>query len=456
MYKYIKTMLLIGTLVLAAGCASERTVIQTPSQSTLIEEETSEYSSAILNRSLKSPVDSVVIDDTLTYRTALAKTLLENPRLQSYAWQVRVKEAERIQASLLPNPELEAEMENFGGTGPFEGYDARETTIRLSQKVLLGADRMKRKRLAGLNTKLAGWDYETQRLNTLTGLTRAYISALEAQLQWEQQKELLDVARQFYESVSAQVKAGKVSKLDQTKAQVELSRARIDLENRRNAKESAFSTLVSFWGSDQASFSTLKGDLEMPDSIPNYQAVASFMGRNPDVARWTTEIQQREAAHSFERSKGIPDITFSGGYRRMKDLDVEAAVVGFSIPLPFFNRNQGNVRAARYELNRAETQRESARIEAQKALQNNYNRLQAALYETEQLQAEVLPGAETAYEAAQTGYRVGKFDFLEVLDAQRTLFTSRTRYIQALAELNRAVADVERLIGTPLNEISTN
>ena len=456
MSKFIKTMLLIGGLVLAAGCASERTVFQSPSQITLTDEELSEYSSAILNRNTRPSAASIAIGDTLTYRTALAKTLLDNPLLQSFAWQVRVKEAERIQASLLPNPVLGAEMENFGGTGPFEGYDARETTIRLSQKVLLGADRMKRKRMAGLTTELAGWDYETQRLNTLTRLTQAYTSALEAQLQWKQQEELLEVARQFYESVSAQVTAGKVSKLEQTKAQVELSRARIELENRRNAMESAFTTLASFWGSDSAQFNMIKGELEVPASIPSHPFVAEFIGRNPDVARWATEIQQREASLSFEQSKGIPDITISGGYRRMEDIGAEAAIIGFSIPIPFFNRNQGNVKAARYELNRAETLRESARIEVQKSLQNRYNALQAALYEAEQLQSEVLPGAESAYEAAQIGYREGKFDFLEVLDAQRTLFTSRTRYIEALAELNRAIADVERLIGTPLNDMTTN
>lgn len=452
----IKAILHIGMLVLISGCTSERTIIQTPTEGARITGEFPEYRSTILRQDGRAPVDSIPIGDTLSYQTALAKTLLENPQLQSYAWQIRVKEAERIQASIFPNPELEAEMENFGGSGPFKGYDARETTIRLSQKVLLGADRVKQKRLAGLTTELASWDYETQRLNTLTGLTRAYVSALEAQIQWEQQKELLEVARQFYESVSAQVDAGKVSKLEETKAQVELSQVRIDLENRRNARESAFSTLASFWGGDQAPFHALRGELERNVSIPNYQEVAQWMGRNPDVARWATEIQQREAALSFERAKAIPDITIRGGYRRMEDLDAHAAMVGVSIPLPFFDRNQGNVKAARYELKRAETLQESARIEAQRLLQNSYHKLQAVQYEVEQLQADVLPGAETAYEAAQVGYRQGKFDFLEVLDAQRTLFTSRTRYVQALAELNRAVADVERLIGTPLNEISVN
>src|SRR5699024_2131910 len=153
--------------------------------------------------------------------------LLENPRLQSYGWQMRVKEAKRIQASLLPNPRLEGEMENFGGTEKFAGLDNREITIRLSQKILLGADRLKRKRLAEATKELAGWDYEAQRLEVLTGVTKTYISALEAQKQWQQQKELVEVAQKLVESIAAQVEAGKVSKLVRTKANVELSRVRL-------------------------------------------------------------------------------------------------------------------------------------------------------------------------------------------------------------------------------------
>lgn len=454
--QFLKTVLALGMLVLAAGCASEETLIEPPSKSTL-GEQTYEASPALnQNVNPRDTASRVAISDTVTFSDALSKALLENPSLQSYAWQVRVKEAEHIQASLLPNPELETEMENFGGTGPFEGYDAREVKIKLGQKILLGADRLKRKRLAGATKELAGWDYEAQRLDVLTGVTKAYISALEAQRQWQQQKELVGVAEDLYNSVSAQVKAGKVSKLAQTKARVELSSAKIDLKNARNTWKSTRSTLASFWGSKTPDFQYLEGQLNTPSTIPKYADVQSYIKRNPDVARWATELQQRESALDLERAKGIPDIKISGGYKRAEDLGASAAIVGVSIPLPFFDRNQGSIRAAKYNLNRLETQREAAISQIYKELRAAYNQLDAAAHEVNQLQKQVLPGASTAFEAAQTGYRQGKFDYLEVLDAQRTLFSTRTRYIQALAEYNRAVTEVERLIGTPLSEISEN
>ena len=452
---FLKTTLVIGILVLVAGCASEEALIEPPSKSTL-GEKNYELSPALNSDTEEADGPEVIIGDTLTFPDALSKALLQNPRLESFAWQIRVREAERLQAALPPNPVLQAEMENFAGNGPFEGYDARETTVRLSQKVLLGFDRLKRKQVAALNKKLAGWDYEARRLDVLTNVTRAYVSALEAQRQWQLHQELVDIAENLLETITAQVKAGKISKLAQTRAQVELSRARIDLKNAKNSFDTARNNLVSFWGEQQADFSYLKGQLEANEEVPSYASIRGYIERNPDVARWATEIQQQQAVVSLERAKGIPDIKISGGYKRMEDLNAGAAVVGVSIPLPFFDRNQGNIKAAKYELNRVETQREAAITEVYRALGEAYNSLQAARHEVEQLREEVLPGAETAFEAAQSGYRQGKFDYLQVLDAQRTLFTSRTRYIQALAEYNRAAAEVERLIGTPLSEIRSN
>ncbi|MOA54917.1 Cobalt-zinc-cadmium resistance protein CzcC precursor [compost metagenome] len=64
------------------------------------------------------------------------------------------------------------------------------------------------------------------------------------------------------------------------------------------------------------------------------------------------------------------------------------------------------------------------------------------------LQQEVLPGAKSAYDAAGIGFAHGKFSFLDVLDAQRSYFSARSQYLQALGEAHRAAADVDRLLGT--------
>ena len=66
---------------------------------------------------------------------------------------------------------------------------------------------------------------------------------------------------------------------------------------------------------------------------------------------------------------------------------------------------------------------------------------------------DVVPGAQTAFDAATQGYQVGKFDYLDVLDAQRTLFEAKGQYIRSLAKYHKAKIDVERLIAKSLDSI---
>ena len=84
-----------------------------------------------------------------------------------------------------------------------------------------------------------------------------------------------------------------------------------------------------------------------------------------------------------------------------------------------------------------------------------YAELSSAFAEATTLQNDVLPGAQSAFEAFSEGYRQGKFGFLDVLDAQRTLFEARGRYLEALTAYHRAVADMERLIGEPLEAVTS-
>ena len=74
-------------------------------------------------------------------------------------------------------------------------------------------------------------------------------------------------------------------------------------------------------------------------------------------------------------------------------------------------------------------------------------RLESIRGEVDVLQRDVLPGAKSAYDAATVGFENGKFNFLEVLDAQRTYFAAKSQYLKALADAHRAAADMDRVIG---------
>ena len=108
---------------------------------------------------------------------------------------------------------------------------------------------------------------------------------------------------------------------------------------------------------------------------------------------------------------------------------------------------------AEHRLKRAEEERRAAEVRVTTALAEAFRELSTSHAEVRSLEANVLPGAESAFEAVNEGYRLGKFGLLDVLDAQRTLFGARAQYLSALRGYHQAVAEVERLIGEPLNAV---
>ena len=108
----------------------------------------------------------------LSLRDALALALERSPELAAFSWDVRVREAQALQAGLLPNPELELEVENFAGSGEVSGFDGSETTVALSQLVETAGKRSKRRRAGELDAAVAGWEYEAARLEVFARWSR--------------------------------------------------------------------------------------------------------------------------------------------------------------------------------------------------------------------------------------------------------------------------------------------
>lgn len=384
---------------------------------------------------------------------ALSLALSRNPELKAFSLEVRAMEARAWQAGLFPNPEVEIEAENFGGEGVFQDFDSAETTVQLSQVIELARKRAKRKQVASLESGLSGWDYQAKRADVVAQVTKAFVEALAAQKRLALKEEEVLLAEQVFHAVSAAVKVGKVASLEEKRARVVHSISLMGLARAQRSLAGSRTKLAATWGSRTASFDELAGDLDLIRPIPSVEGLAQQVFRNPDIARWTTEMEYREAAVKFEKAKRVPDVTVKAGTRHIRETEDDAWVMGLSVPLPLFDRNQGGLLEARERLAKGEEERRVSELSLWNALTETFQVLSTAYAEATALAEEILPGAESAFEATREGYRRGKFDYLVMLDAQRTLFEVRDQYISALASYHQGVAEVERLIGGRLAEM---
>jgi outer membrane protein, heavy metal efflux system len=386
----------------------------------------------------------------LPLREALRLALERNPELAAFSWEVRASEARTLQEGLLPNPELAVEVEDFGGSGEVRETRAAQTTLQLAQLVEVGGKRAKRARVAALEQRLAGWDYEAHRIEVLTAVTRAFLAVLAAQERLALSEQLQGLAETALDMVTSQIREGAASRVERTRAQVTLSSARVDREQKAAELEVARARLAELWGSDTPAFSEVTGDLTMFPAPHPLAELEARVEQNPDLARWNEEIERRRAAVELADSLRLPNVSVGPGVRWLNETNDYGFVFGLGIPLPVFDRNQGERLAARSELGRGREEQRAAEARVRTALRTAHRQLMAAYQRVTALRDETLPSAEEAYQQSLDAYHRGLFRYLEVLDAQRTLFDLRDGYIGALEDYHSAIAELEGLTGEAL------
>ena len=390
----------------------------------------------------------------LQLRQALALALEKNPGLRGFAWEVRAAEARTLQAGLLPNPELEVEVENLAGSGEFSSTDAAETTIALSQLIELGGKRSKRTRVASLERDLAGWDYEAARIEVLTEVTQRYIQVLSFQRRLKLATDAEALSQQFFDTVSKRVEAGAAASVEMTRAGVVVSTSRIELQRAQRRLWASRISLASTWGNPSPRFKSVAGELESIGEIPTIESLAELISQNPNVARWAVEITGRRAEMDLAKAQSTPDVTVGVGTRHFSETSDDAMVVGLSLPLPIFDRNQGGVLEARFNVAKAQQEQRAAQARVGAALGSVYQELASSRAEAIALRDDALPPATEAYQAIRQAFDQGNLGFLDVLDAERTLIRLRQQYLDALTAYHGSVAEIEGLIGQPLETSS--
>jgi cobalt-zinc-cadmium efflux system outer membrane protein len=393
---------------------------------------------------------------TITLEQAVSKVLIHNPTLKVFSIEERVREAKIVQAGKYPNPKIIFNMENFLGSDNFSGFKSSESTIRLSQLIELGGKRAARIQASSHSRNLSKWDYEAKRVDVLTVTANAFTNLLKAQRLVTLNEELVLLAKQVSKAVSERVEAGKVSPIDKTKADVELSTRRIGLARAMNNADIARRNLAVGWAETEPMFNYALGNFEAISTIPSLKSLMLKIENNPDVSRWATELSQRQALVDIERSKAIPNVNFNVGARHLAENNDNALVMGFTVPLPLFNKNEGNIAAARHRAEKAEAQKSAFIIQLKNKLATSHKRLTLAYSEVVFLKTRVIPGTQSAFDAMTEGYRFGKFGFLDLLDSQRTLFNAQMQYIEALGIYHKTFTEMERLIGDPSSKTHPN
>ncbi|KJK03022.1 type I secretion protein TolC [Pseudomonas sp. 21] len=374
---------------------------------------------------------------------ALQAAASGNPELAASGREIGIAQGLREQAGLLRNPTLSWEQ---------EGTDSRNrtATIGISQPLELGGKRGARVELAERGQAVAALSLQARR-NQLRGeVIAAFYTSLRAQERERLAQQSVELAQRGVTAAEGRVRAGKAAPLEANRAQVQLAEVRLEQDRARRERADANQALAALMGLALPDFSGVRSDSVEPlPSLPGSNQLLDRLADSAEMRLAQTLIEQGEAALRLAKTQRIPDLDVSLGTQEAIDAGNRdrIAVIGFSLPLPLFDRNQGNILAESRRADQARDLRNATELRLRQETQQALQQWSTAQGEVNTFRQTILPSAQTAVESATRGFEMGKFGFLEVLDAQRTLITARDQYLRALAQVSDAWGRIERIYG---------
>ncbi|MBB1611986.1 type I secretion protein TolC [Pseudomonas sp. UMC65] len=383
---------------------------------------------------------SAVEQPLLSLDSALARAFANNPELAAARWEIDIAQGARQQAGLIPNPVLSVDAEDTR-------RDSRTTSVKLSQALELGGKRGARIDVASRGQELAALELERRRNQLRADVLDAYYTALRAQERSQLAGRSLALAERGVAVAQGRVNAGKASPVEAARAQVQLAEVRLELNRGQMEQDNAYRRLAMVTGAATSDFA---GVQEQPLALAALPAPAQLLGRLPETTELRLaeqEVVQREASLGLEKAQRIPDLDVSVGSQYDASARERVNLVGLSMPLPLFNRNQGNVLSAARRADQARDLRNATELRLRTETRQALEQWNTARGEVQSFNQTILPAAQRAVDSATQGFEMGKFSFLDVLDAQRTLIGARTQYLAAVAQTTDAWVRIERIYG---------
>lgn len=380
---------------------------------------------------------------TLDALTQLALT--SHPRLAQAGFSVEAARGRAIQAGLYPNPVLSVTGDELGDV---QGPGGIWSAPYVSQEIVTGGKLTLSRAAADRETDQAALALAGQRFVLLAAVRQAYFDALTLQRRVEVLTGVLDLIEKAVEQTTTLVRAEQVAKLSLIQLRAEAARVRADRDAAKRELPAAYQRLAAVVGDPSLTVAGVGGVLA--DELPEYDAGMAkrfVLDNHPDVRAAQAGVERARLLVRRAEVEPIPNVTVGSGYVRQNQNKSDDWTLGVSVPLPLWNRNQGNIYAAKAQL--GEAVQEVSRVQADLA-----DRLAAALREyaaarerANQYRTKVLPLAQEAYDISLAAFnKGGQFESLQVLQAQRTLAEANAEYVRTLGEAWRAAAQLSGLL----------
>ncbi|QHG22256.1 TolC family protein [Pseudomonas sp. DTU12.1] len=377
---------------------------------------------------------------TLTLESALQSAFAGNPDLAAAQWEIDIAQGGRQQAGLIPNPVASWDAEDTRRS-------TRTTTVKLSQTLELGGKRGARIEVASRAQEAAAQELEQRRNLLRAEVIDGFYGALWAQERLELAQRSMALAERGLVIANGRVTAGKASPVEATRAQVEVSQIRLERSRAEIGVSDAYRRLAAITGSSTIGFERVEAGAVNTPALPSATQLLARLESTAELRLAQLQIQQRDAGLGLEKAQRIPDLDVSIGSQYDASVRERVNLVGVSMPIPLFNRNQGNVLAASRRADQARDLRNATELRLRTETRQALDLWATANSEVRAFNQVILPAAQSAVDSATRGFEMGKFNFLDVLDAQRTLIAARTQYLAALAQATDAWVRIERIYG---------
>lgn len=369
-------------------------------------------------------------------------SLSKNPALQQAGLDIQAAQGKALQAGLYPNPTFGVSGDELGDrTGPGGIWSAQ-----VGQEIVLGGKLKLSRAVALREVDQATLGLRSQRYFLFTTVRQGYFEVLTAQRRVEILDELVKLAKKAQDSAEALQKGKQIAELDVLPFRVELDRLTADLEASERELIAARRRLAAAIGIPDLAISTVVGSLEQ--LLPSYQYEELHylvMEAHPAVQFAIVGIDRAELALRRAQVEKIPNVTIGSGFTRQSQNRSNDWLIGVSVPVPVFNRNQGNVQTASAQVAQARYEVSRVQNELAARLAGAHGQFTAAKKRADRYRTAVLPNATKSYELSLLAFKGGQFEYLRVIQAQRTVSEARLEYIRALGDAWRAASEIAGL-----------